>query len=50
MARAGSRAPAVTAVPQNASAGTENMEGTGDSDSLGTEEDHIMAELASGWG
>ncbi len=50
MALAGSRAPAVTAVPLNVSAGTENMEGTEDSDNLGTEEDHIMAELASGWG
>lgn len=50
MALAGSRASVVTAVPQNASAGTENMEGTGDRGSLGTEEDHIMAELASGWG
>jgi len=50
IALAGSRPPAVTAVPLNASAGTENMEGTEDSGSLGTEEDHIMAELASGWG
>ncbi len=50
MALAGSRAPAVTAVLQNVSAGTENMEGTGNRGRLGTEEDHIMAELASGWG
>ena len=50
MALAGSRPPAVTAAPLNVSAGTENMEGTEDDGSLGTEEDHIMAELASGWG
>ena len=50
MALAGSRPPAVTAAPLNVSAGTENMEGTEDSGSTGTEEDHIMAELASGWG
>ena len=50
MALAGSRPPAVTAAPLNVSAGTENMEGTEDGGSLGTEEDHIMAELASGWG
>ena len=42
IALAGSRLPAVTAAPLNASACTENIEGT--------EEDHIMAELASGWG
>ena len=42
MALVGSQAPAVTAVPPDASANTGNMEGT--------EEDHIMAELASGWG
>ncbi len=50
IALAGSRLPAVTAAPLNASACTENMEGTEDSGSHGTEEDHIMAELASGWG
>ena len=50
IALAGSRLPAVTAAPLNASACTENIEGTEDSGSPGTEEDHIMAELASGWG
>ena len=30
--------------------GTENMEETENNDSIETEEDHIMAELASGWG
>lgn len=50
IALAGSRASAVTAVPPNVSAGTGNIEGTEDCGSLGTEEDHIMAELASGWG
>ncbi len=42
--------PAVTAVSPKVSAGTENMEETENNDSIETEEDHIMAELASGWG
>ncbi len=40
----------MTAVSPKVSAGTENMEETENNDSIETEEDHIMAELASGWG
>ncbi len=50
IALAGGRPPAVTAVSPKFSAGTENMEETENNDSIETEEDHIMAELASGWG
>ena len=50
LALSGSQPAAVTAVTLKDSVGTETMEGTDGSSSLETEEDHIIAELASGWG
>ena len=50
IALAGGRPPAVTAVSPKVSAGTDHLEETETNDRLEPEEDHLMAELASGWG